>query len=141
MRSALATVESRCAITSTVKSFIILSRASWTTASLSESKALVACMWCGVIRCQTADSQDSSTQLPLVRDSVRRDWSSITKYCLAHPRGKRGQSPHLTTAQWASSRAPLLWLCAASVPRTATPPSPRNPACSIHFLLQPAHAV
>ena len=46
MRSALATVESRCAITSTVKSFIILSRASWTTASLSESRALVACMWC-----------------------------------------------------------------------------------------------
>ena len=63
MRSALATVESRCAITSTVKSFIILSRASWTTASLSESRALVACMWCGVIRCQTANSEESSTQL------------------------------------------------------------------------------
>lgn len=40
--SALATVERRCAMTKTVKSFIILSSASCTTASLSESSALVA---------------------------------------------------------------------------------------------------
>lgn len=134
MRSALATVESRCAITSTVKSFIILSRASWTTASLSESRALVACMWCGVIRCQTADSEESSTQLTPCQKNMRRVWFSIMKYCLVHPQGKRAvTSSNNSTVGFLTSALAMAMRCFCP-PDSDTPFSPQS-CMFIPFLL------